>query len=91
MPRGKLSIGDWVCVKAEHDIPAMFRDDKPTRGRVESIDGDTVEVWVPIGGADVDEHSQAVFYAPDALEVEGAMSRDPSYLTCPPSHGTLGA
>jgi hypothetical protein len=62
--------GDWVKVKPEHDIPPMFRPDgKPTTGRVDSVNDDGgLEVWVPIGGASVDEHSQAVFYDPDQVE-----------------------
>lgn len=64
-----VSVGDWVQVKSEHDIPPMFRPDgKPTTGRVARIDDTTVEVWVPIGGADVDEHSQAVPYEMHMLE-----------------------
>lgn len=65
--------GDWVTVKPEHDIPPMFRPDgKPTRGRIHEIfNGDTAEVWVPIDGADVDDHSQAVPYPLDALVAEG--------------------
>jgi hypothetical protein len=61
-----ISPGDWVQVRPEHDIPAMFRPDGPTRGRVASVEGGFAEVWV--GGADVDEHSQAVPYAVEALE-----------------------
>jgi hypothetical protein len=60
--------GDWVEVKPEHDIPVMFRPDgKPTRGRVEMIGDDFVEVWVPVDGADVDEHSQSVPYGAHML------------------------
>jgi hypothetical protein len=63
--------GDWVTVKPQDDIPIMFRPDgKPTRGRVERIGADHVEVWVPIGDADVDEHSQAVFYHASMLVPE---------------------
>lgn len=55
--------GDWVTVKPQHDVPAICRPDgKPTRGRIEAVEPDHVEVWVPIDGADVDEHSQCVFY-----------------------------
>ena len=57
-----INQGCWVEVRPEADIPAMFRSG-PTRGRVQSIDGDTAEVWVPVGDADVDDHSQAVPYA----------------------------
>lgn len=58
-----MKVGDWVNVKSEYDIPQMFRPDgKPTNGRIESIDGIVATVYVPIGGADVDEHSQAVPY-----------------------------
>lgn len=67
-----VSPGDWVTLKAEHDIPPMFRKDGvPTRGRVEEIDDGTVWVNVPIGDADVDEHSQAVPYLLDQLDSEG--------------------
>lgn len=63
--------GDWVTVKPEHDIPVICRPDgKPTRGRVEMVGSDYVEVWVPIGDADVDEHSQAVPYSPHMLAPE---------------------
>jgi hypothetical protein len=63
-----ITKGDWVSVVEEHDIPVLFRPDgKPTTGRVERVENGLVEVWVPIGGADVDEHSQAVFYPPEAL------------------------
>lgn len=64
-----IAAGDWVTVKEEHDIPAIFRDNKPTKGRVhEVVRDDFVEIWVPIGDADVDEHSQAVPYPLEALE-----------------------
>lgn len=64
-----MKSGDWVKVKPEHDIPPIFRPDgKPTSGRVQSIEGDNVTVWVPIGDADVDAHSQSVFYTVDMLE-----------------------
>jgi hypothetical protein len=57
-----------VAVKPEHDIPPLFRPDgEPTRGRIDTIDGDEAMVWVPIDGADVDEHSQAVPYPLGAL------------------------
>lgn len=59
--------GSWVEVLPEHDIPAIFRDNKPTRGRVQTIKDGVAEVWVPIGDADVDEHSQSVPYPLDAL------------------------
>lgn len=68
--RSGIKKGDWVTVKPEHDIPPMFRPHGPTRGRVESVEDGFVEVWVPIDGADVDEHSQSVPYPPEALEVE---------------------
>jgi hypothetical protein len=62
---------DWVTVKPEHDIPPIFRPDgKPTRGRVERVKDGVAEVWVPIGDADVDEHSQGVPYPLEALEPE---------------------
>lgn len=62
--------GDWVTVKPEHDIPAICRPDgKPTRGRVHVEQDGHVEVWVPIGGADVDEHSQSCLYEPHMLVV----------------------
>lgn len=64
-----LTAGDWVTVKPEHDIPPMFRPDGlPTKGRIHRIDDGLAEVWVPIDGADVDEHSQSVPYPVDALE-----------------------
>lgn len=64
-----MKPGDWVVVKDEFDIPAMFRQGKPTRGRIEEIDGRGVAIIaVPIGDADVDEHSQAVPYDIAALE-----------------------
>jgi hypothetical protein len=67
-----IKPGDWVTVKPEHDIPPMLRNNEPTRGRVHEVwDDGTVEVWVPIGGADVDEHSQSVPYPPEALALEG--------------------
>lgn len=62
-----LEPGDWVKVKPEHDIPPVFRNGKPTCGRVEEVRPDVVMVSVSIGGAAVDEHSQAVPYAPSAL------------------------
>ena len=55
--------GDWVEVLPVADIPPMSRGGKPTRGRVEQITGDDVEIWVPIGDADVDDHSQACIYS----------------------------
>jgi hypothetical protein len=65
--------GDWVELKPEADVPAICRPDgKPTRGRVEEVCGRRVEVWIPIGGADVDEHSQCVFY--DAHVLRAASS-----------------
>lgn len=67
-----MNPGDWVTVRPEDDLPPMFRPDgKPTRGRIHEIDGDTAILWVPIGGADVDEHSQSVPYPLAALRVEG--------------------
>lgn len=63
-----MKVGDWVEVKDSYDIPGIFRGYKPTRGRIEELDGDTVMIAVPIGGADVDEHSQAVPYPREALE-----------------------
>lgn len=66
-----LKPGDWVTVKPEHDIPPMFRQDgKPTTGRIDTIEDGMAMVWVPIGGADVDEHSQAVPYPVDALDAK---------------------
>ncbi len=59
--------GDWVQVKPSHDLSPLLRDGKPTRGRVHDVRPDHIEVWIPIGGADVDEHSQAVFYPPGAV------------------------
>jgi hypothetical protein len=68
--RHDMNVGDWVIVKDAHDIPAIFRAGKPTRGRVEEFieDGTMAIIHVPIGDADVDEHSQAVPYPLDALE-----------------------
>jgi hypothetical protein len=64
-----LKVGDWAEVLDEHDIPAICRPNgEPTRGRVDQIDGDTAILWVPIGGADVDEHSQAVPYPLEHLQ-----------------------
>lgn len=66
-----MKLGDWVTVNSESDIPPIFRPDgKPTRGRVESIDGALVTIAVPIDGADVDVHSQAVPYEIGELQVE---------------------
>jgi hypothetical protein len=72
--------GDWVEVKPEHDIPPMFRPDgKPTSGRIDSIAEDgSIWVWVPIGGADVDEHSQAMPYEAHQLVKPE--------LACPAAH-----
>jgi hypothetical protein len=68
-----IERGQWVSVLPEHDIPPMFRPGgMPTTGRVESISGDTAMVCVPIGGANVDEHSQAVPYPVAALIPAGA-------------------
>lgn len=63
--------GCWVEVLPHADIPPILRGGKPTMGRVEEVveNGD-VEVWVPIDGADVDEHSQAVFYGIADLRLE---------------------
>lgn len=63
-----VDVGDRVQVKAEHDIPAVFRGDKPTVGVVESIWQGTAIVHVPIGDDDPGEHSQAVPYPLAALE-----------------------
>ena len=60
--------GDWVQVREDCDIPAPFRQNKPTRGRVESVSDEAVVIHVPIGGADVDEHSQSVPYSRFELE-----------------------
>ncbi len=60
--------GQWVEVLAAYDVPAICRPDgKPTRGRVYVEQDGHVEVWVPIGGADVDEHSQSCLYEPHQL------------------------
>lgn len=70
-----FKIGDRVEVKPEHDIPPLFRPGgKPTAGEVrEVIDAETYEaVWVPIGDADIDEHSQAVFYTADQIVAAAA-------------------
>lgn len=68
MSEPAYQVGDWVRVRPAHDIPPMFRPDgKPTEGRVAVITDSYVEIWIPIGGADVDEHSQAVPYSPEAL------------------------
>lgn len=68
MAASAIKAGDWVEVKPAFDIPAICRPDGlPTRGRVHEVAADHVEVWVPIGGADVDEHSQCAFYEPHAL------------------------
>jgi hypothetical protein len=65
-----IKPGDWVQVKPEADIPPMFRGGKPTVGRVECLaDEGAFEVWVPIDGADVDEHSQATFYREHEIEI----------------------
>jgi hypothetical protein len=72
----EIKVGDWVRVKPEHDIAPVFRGGQPTEGRVAVIEDGLVEIWIPIGGADVDEHSQAVPYSPAALE-----------LTTPPGDG----
>lgn len=64
-----FKAGDWVRVKDEHDIPAILRPDgQPTKGLVAAVWGEGIEIWVPIDGADVDEHSQAVVYEPHMLE-----------------------
>lgn len=63
---GAIRIGEWAEVRPENDIPAMFRNG-PTRGLVHEIDGAYATLWVPIGDADVDEHSQAVPYPLTAL------------------------
>lgn len=63
-----MKPGDWVTVRPEHDIPAIFRaGGRPTRGRVDEVDGETVTICVPIGDEDINVHSQAVFYSPDQL------------------------
>lgn len=71
--RAELKKGDWVEVLPEHDVPELLRPGgKPTTGRVNLIDAwgtGKVEVWIPIGGADVDEHSQGVNYPPEALRL----------------------
>jgi hypothetical protein len=59
-----------VQVRPEHDIPAILRPDgKPTTGEIREVYDDTFIVWVPIGDADIDEHSQAVPYEAHQLEV----------------------
>lgn len=63
-----MKAGDWVQVKETHDIPTMFRPNGPTRGRIHEVVDGVAEIWVPIGEADVDEHSQSVPYPLDALE-----------------------
>lgn len=61
-----MKPGEWVTVKPKHDIPPIFRDNKPTRGRIHRISDDgPVEIWVPIGGADV-----SVLYEASSLVVE---------------------
>lgn len=66
-----MKPGEWVTVKPKHDIPPIFRDNKPTRGRIHRISDDgPVEIWVPINGADVDENSQSVLYEASSLVVE---------------------
>ena len=65
-----IKPGDWVKVKPEADIPPIFRGNRPTVGRVDCVtDEGALEVWVPIDGADVDEHSQATFYREHELEL----------------------
>jgi vacuolar-type H+-ATPase subunit B/Vma2 len=65
-----FEIGDRVQVRPEHDIPEMFRPDgRPTAGEVREIEGNVFMVWVSIGGAGIDEHSQAVPYTADQLEL----------------------
>lgn len=71
-----FSPGDWVQVKVEYDIPALLRNNQPTKGRIEDVFDDPmpsageayVGLLVPISDADVDEHSQYVPYPMDALE-----------------------
>ncbi len=64
----RFKIGDQVAVKPEHDIPAILRPGgKPTTGEVREIRDEAIIVWVPIGDADINEHSQAVPYAPEHL------------------------
>lgn len=71
-----IDPGDWVEVLPEHDIPPMFRPDgKPTTGRVESIRDGVALVYVPIDGADVDEHSQAVPYGLHTLRASAPPPR----------------
>ena len=66
-----FKIGDAVRVKPEHDIPPIFRPDgQPTRGEVREIYGDQYTVWVPIDGAPIDEHSQAVPYTAEQIELD---------------------
>lgn len=36
----ELEPGYWVDVKPEHDIPEIFRGDKPTRGLILDLDAD---------------------------------------------------
>lgn len=68
-----FKVGDRVRVRPEHDIPLLLRPDGlPTRGEVREIYGDTFMVWVPIGGAPIDEHSQAVPYTAEQLELEAS-------------------
>ncbi len=68
--------GDWVEVRPVFDVPLILRPDgKPTRGRVQRVDGDLVEVWVLIGGADVDVHSQAVPYEQHMLRPSAAEAK----------------
>jgi hypothetical protein len=65
-----FKIGDPVQVKPEHDIPLILRPDgKPTTGEVREITDDLFWVWVPIGGAPIDEHSQAVPYTAEQIEL----------------------
>lgn len=65
-----IGVGEWVTVKPEHDTPPVFRNYAPTRGQVKRIVDGIAEVWVPIGMASVDEHSQAVPYELDQLDCD---------------------
>lgn len=63
-----MKPGDWVEVLPTYDIPVLFRPDgKPTTGRIHRIDDGVAEIWIPLSGADVDEHSQAASYPLHAL------------------------
>lgn len=65
-----FKVGDKVQVKPAFDIPEILRPDgKPTTGEVREIYGGSYIVYVPIGGADIDVHSQAVPYSDEMLEL----------------------